>query len=170
MWTSSIAVADVNGDGWVDIIVGNGHEHEPNQLILNDGAGGFLEEVQPLPGSSMKTTTVILADLNNDRWIDIIVGNIDGSNQVIFNDGKGGFDHEQVQDLPGGPSMTASLAVADVNKDGWLDIIVGNHYGERNQLILNGPGGFKQEEEVQYLPGGLMDTRSIAVADVNFDK
>ena len=158
--TGSIVVADVNEDGFDDIIVGNVGN---NQLLLNNGNNTFT--VGTLPGGTSFTLSIATADVNNDGFDDIIVGNGGGgqANQLLINNGAGTFT---VETLPGGTLDTASIATADVNNDGFEDIIVGNFFSQANQVLINnGDGTFTASD----LPGGDLDTRSIATADVNND-
>ena len=61
------------------------------------------------------------------QLLDIVVGNTGRKNGAINQllNGAGGYDEADVEDLPGG--TTTSVVVADVNKDGFEDIIIGNY-------------------------------------------
>ncbi len=169
--TRSLAIGDVNEDGWLDVIVGNG-PYTANQLLLNDRNGSFNEGlVSDLPGGFLDCESVTLGDVDNDGWLDIIIGNSAyTANQLLLNDGNGGFKEELVSNLPGEVLHTNSIALGDVNNDGWIDIIVGNALNNAvNQLLLNdGNGGF-DEQGISILPGGSLETSSIALGDVNND-
>jgi hypothetical protein len=78
-FTLAIVAADVNNDGFIDLIIGNGGQ--VNQLLLNTGdATGdgtttpFLTPIN-LPGGEMYTTAIIAEDVNEDGFIDLIIGN-----------------------------------------------------------------------------------------------
>ena len=60
-------------------------------MILNDGAREFVDEALDLPGGLSSTHSVAVADVNNDGYVDVIVGNYGQINQLILNDGAGGF-------------------------------------------------------------------------------
>ena len=68
--------------------------------------------------------------------------------------------------LPGGSAFTRSIAVADVDGDGDLDVLLGN-YNSSSRVLLNvGDGTVPTSIE---LPGGSANTNSIAAADVDGD-
>jgi hypothetical protein len=170
--TESVAIADVNNDGLLDIVVGNGAKS--NQLLINNGHGTF-SDIEELPGGALYSYAIAVADINNDGWLDIVIGNYGKSNQLLMNDGTGSFSGV-VDPLPGGARRTNSIAVGDINNDGWLDIVIGNGRrstdyinisGEKNQLLLNaGDGTFSDAVD---LPGGVSDTYYVAVGDINND-
>ena len=85
---------------------------------------------------------------------------------MLLNEGNGAFQKEV--DLVGGESTTNVISVADVNKDGWVDIIIGNDEGEYNQLLLNN-GGDGNFELLEMSQSKDLSTTSISVADVNND-
>ena len=62
--------------------------------------------------------------------------------------------------------MIFSVAVADMNNDGMLDIIFGN-VGQNNQLLKNAGDGKFDGNSLKDLPGGVLKTISVPVADMN---
>jgi hypothetical protein len=78
--TTSVAIADMNNDGLLDIVIGNGYEK--NQLLLNAGGGTFDDTVD-LPGGTLNTRSVAIADMNNDGLLDIVIGNDAHNNQWL---------------------------------------------------------------------------------------
>ena len=165
--TQSIAIADVNNDGFDDVIVGNSaRPGQVNQVLINNGNNTFT--VSDLPGGTVATTSIATADVDNDGDVDNIFGNSAiQANKLLINNGNNTFT---VSDLPGGDLSTSSVAAADVDNDGDVDIIFGNQNQASNQfnqlLINNGNGTFTGESD---LPGGGLSTVSIATADVNND-
>jgi hypothetical protein len=147
--TESVAVGDLNGDGALDIVLGNGGS--PSQVYLNDGAGGFPTALDLF--GSRATSSVALGDLNGDGALDIALGNSggplgavrdnSGTSQIYLNNGTGGFA-TPLDLLGSGGRFTAGLALGDLNGDGALDITLGNageHVnGNISQLFLNGMG------------------------------
>ena len=69
-WTEALALADVDGDGDLDLLVGN--NEEPNYLLRNDGVAGFAPGV-PLPGSpTLVTGALAVGDVNGDGHVDLL--------------------------------------------------------------------------------------------------
>ena len=78
--TYSVAFGDVDGDGDMDIVVGN--SGEVNQLLINDGLGTFT--AFDMPGGSMSTLSVAVGDVNNDGYGDIVIGDQNQDNQLVI--------------------------------------------------------------------------------------
>ncbi|MCB9102292.1 MAG: VCBS repeat-containing protein, partial [Anaerolineales bacterium] len=72
--TNSVAVGDLNGDGFLDIVEGNflASGGQQSYVYLNDGTGGFLS-ASPFGGTN-GTRSVVMGDLNGDGFLDIVEG------------------------------------------------------------------------------------------------
>ncbi|HSJ58270.1 MAG TPA: VCBS repeat-containing protein, partial [Anaerolineae bacterium] len=149
--TQSLAIADVNGDGHLDVVAGNIGQ---NYVYLNDaqGRGRFDRPgaARAFGTGSDVTLAVAGGDLNQDGYPDLVVGNGAGTrdgryhpaeqNRIYYNDGRGFFGAGQPL---GRPDNTAGVALADLNRDGSLDVVVVNDSFDRNQVYYNdGTGGF----------------------------
>ena len=117
------AAGDLDGDGDVDLFVAN--DNSPNQLLLNDGFGRFVDAtagrfvMQPGPNA---THSVDLADIDNDGDRDILIGNDDLlSNRVYVNNGLGFFTDVTATALPPNAEFTECQVVADFDGDGDVD-------------------------------------------------
>jgi hypothetical protein len=88
--TSSIAIGDVNSDGFPDLLIGNFGEN--NKLLLNQGDGTFQEAVNAIPGNStIQTTAIAIAEFDGDGYLDLIVGNYRQPDELFLNKGDGSF-------------------------------------------------------------------------------
>ncbi len=128
--TRAVAMADVNGDGFLDVITGN--YHDQNVVYLN-GMGMALSTKdlypEPNPGSGREITSVALGDVDSDGMLDIVVGRVGGKKLVFRRKEDGSFRSEPEQ-FGSASERTWDLALADVNGDGLLDVIAGNAGGD----------------------------------------
>jgi uncharacterized protein (TIGR03437 family) len=143
----AITIADVNGDGNPDIVVGG-----TTGVLLGNGDGTF-HAGSPLPAvaSTNLIWTLAAGDLNGDGKIDLVYADI--QNQVVgplFGNGDGTFQPGQAYAVS---EMPDSLVLADYNNDGRLDIINGTgdarffgastNSGNADILLNNGDGTFQ---------------------------
>jgi hypothetical protein len=181
-YPASIALSDVNGDGKPDLLVTNGYYNGKESgvgVLLGKGDGAF-QPVQTYSSEGIDAGPIAVADVNGDGKPDVLVGNYydssgkysDGNVLVLLGTGDGTFQPSQTYDSGGVGAL--SLALADVNEDGKLDLIVANDCfsltvctnGGVAVLFGNGDGTF--QPAVSYNSGGA-GTFSVAVGDVNAD-
>ena len=117
-----------------------------------------------LPGSNVVKGRPAAGDVDNDGDMDIVVAYGNGyANRLLLNDGFGRFSMIQIAD----DGDTRSVALADVNKDGRLDLVTGN-YGARNKVYLNtGTGNFFTT--ATDVTTDTDNTTDVAIGDCNVD-
>jgi len=177
VFADSVAVADLNHDGKPDVVVSHGFSCSPNpcsgliSVLLGKG-DGTLTAPHTYPSGGYQAENVVIADVNGDGKPDLLEANAcagpdlpcnsGGAVGVLLGNGDGTFGATQSY-ISGGPFGT--LAVADANQDGKLDLLV-LQGGSLDVLLGNGDGTF-QSPAIYDLGGvgsGLM-----AVGDVNGD-
>ncbi len=160
--TTSMAWGDYDGDGDLDLAVGN--YSQLNRLYRNDG-GMFVKVAGALGVATDNTYSVAWGDYDGDGDLDLAVGNWGQVNRLYRNDG--GTFVEVVGALGAAADATTSVAWGDYDGDGDLDLLVGNGYGQMNRLYRNDGGVFAE------VPGALGaaadDTTSIAWGDYDGD-
>ncbi|MGH8031677.1 MAG: FG-GAP-like repeat-containing protein, partial [Luteimonas sp.] len=133
----SVAEGDFNGDGKVDLVVGNWDSNNVS-VLLGTGAGAFAAAVNYNVGTGAQT--VAIADFNGDQKLDLAVANF-GSNSVsiLMGTGTGSFAASVQYPADANPR---TVAAADFNGDGKLDLAVANGSAGVSILLGNGSGGF----------------------------
>ncbi|MGD0469076.1 MAG: FG-GAP-like repeat-containing protein [Terriglobales bacterium] len=170
----SVAAADVNGNGKLDLVVANGFGEGSVGVLLGNGDGTFQPAVTYDSGG-YAARSVAVGDVNGDGKLDLVVANFVSSVAgVLLGNGDGTFQPAVTYYVLFGVYM-ASIALADVNGDGKLDILtsncgynecsIGNSGGDVGVLLGNGDGTFLQG--VAYSAGN--SPISIAIADMNGD-
>lgn len=179
------AMADLNGDGFLDVVIANafnGTKTELLSFVYWGSARGFdVAKRTELP--SVAVTAVAAADLNRDGYLELVFASSGRSYQFSKSGGDftflrpvsdvywgsaQGFSPERVAQLP--TVHARDVAVADLNRDGFQDLIFANHGEEPSQsggLIYWGSEKGYSSDDNKLLPG--VGTAAVATADVDAD-
>lgn len=181
--TQSIKLADVNGDGHLDMVVGN--EVPPNRLLLNDGSGRFTEHADRLElPEPLETREALVFDIDGDGDPDIVFANITSNAgkwdknpiaRVLINDGQGRFTDETSQRMPSYKFSTYSAREMDFDHDGHVDLLlsavaVPGFSEEPLRAFRNdGTGHFTDVTEEVLPPSVVGRNWNITIGDLNGD-
>ena len=194
-WSTGVSMADVNGDGLLDIYVCNSGDvagdNKQNELFINNGDGSFTERAAEFGLADRGYGThAAFFDYDLDGDLDCYL--LNNSYQAIgsFNlrknmrpqrDSVGGDklfrnDNGQFVDVSEQAGIYGSVigfglgvTVGDVNRDNWPDIFVSNDFFERDYLYINQQDGtFREEltEQMRSISGASMGAD---MADLNND-
>ena len=171
---------DANNDGHMDLyVVSGGNEYADgnpalqDHLYINDGKGNFSEKANALPQLLFNKSTVSVADIDKDGDMDIFTGGladarkygIPQSSYLLINDGKANYTlaDSSIINLKN-IGITTTSSFADINKDGWPDLLVTGEWMPL-KVYINNKGKFSATDISQST--GLW--QKIQVADVNGD-
>jgi hypothetical protein len=142
--TYSAALADIDLDGDLDVVVSNDFP-DAKLIYTNDGKGNFSRS-GTFGEAKWVTRYVTLADLNGDKYPDVVAANRGPGppesvpSYVCMNDGKGAFPACE----PIESASATSIGVADFDRDGALDLFVPHRDGGPSKVLWNdGKGKFR---------------------------
>jgi hypothetical protein len=179
----AVAVVDVDGDGWLDIIftqrlgaLAFWHNTGKDQA---SGASSLSERFveQALSGVLNPAYAMAWGDLDRDGDLDLVTGSYDAElekelrDTFLFSGGAGVFYYENrggtfVAQRLAAKSQALTIALFDVNADGWLDIIVGNDFATQDQVWLHSATGW---QAAQPFAATTHSTMSLTAGDINND-
>ncbi len=175
----SISAADIDNDGDPDVILADNYGSGIG-IFLNDGAGRFTRSGLDLSKlAEMQVINAAPVDLNNDGWLDLFITTFDEGNYILWSD-AGQFSDEQLQPVANREDaiLTVSVAFGDVDQDGYLDVVLGNHSAvrlsmakgerDRNRVLINSGGKLDGRNFVE-TTGTPGETLSILLSDFDQD-
>ncbi len=177
---TSVALADLNGDGHLDLVVADADTGIC--VLLGNGDGTFQNPVvYPTIDTGPYSLALAIGDVNGDGHVDLVVSSYEdvasyeGEVNVLLGNGDGTFQPPAVY-ASGGGGGSSSIVIKDLNGDGRPDLILADgcqdlncstgFHGGVSVLMGNGDGTF--QTAVTYDSGGVQ-AQSIALADVNGD-
>jgi len=165
--THGLGIADLNGDGYPDIVTANSTDNDVSVMVSN-GSGGFSHA----PGSPFTVSPapypLTIGDVNGDGHPDIVSTTSDRSKKVITvlsGDGRGHFIR---RDLPLRTASPWYVSIGDINNDKVADLVM--THSERSELTVLTGSRNADFKEVTGSPFDLGNSAwHVAIADVNGD-
>lgn len=134
-WSRDVALAQLDGDNFLDAMTVNWFPHGTNKVWLNLGDGsGHLTDTQTFGGISAASTSISLADVDDDNDVDALVGNwVSTANEIWLNNGTGSFNDSGLALGIGG---TRSVNLTNLDGDNDPDALI--VYDDRIEIWSNG--------------------------------
>lgn len=167
----SVDLADIDGDGDLDILIGN-DDNLSNRVYQNNGAGVFTDvTATALPPNLEFTVAQVVADFDGDGDVDWFTVDF-GQCHFYENNGAGVFIDVSATRLVGLPSLGANrYAVtpfaADIDMDGDLDVMIQASTSTTTCFLLLNQGGVLSPSPTQIAGGATSST--VWFADVDND-
>ncbi|MGA2498856.1 MAG: VCBS repeat-containing protein, partial [Tepidisphaeraceae bacterium] len=160
-------MADLNGDGKLDIVVVNNTKSLSLDVLFGNGNGGFKMSQRLRVG--LPATSVKIADVDNDGKLDIVASNATSKFvSVLQGKGAGLFYFRTRINYIGDNLQGQAITTADLNSDGYQDLIIANAKGDTLGVMLgNGNGTFQTMTTFQM--GKLISGQAHAIATADFN-
>ena len=194
-WTTGVSVADVNGDGWLDIYVCKSGDpkskNRNNELFINNGDQTFTEKAKEYGLAELGLSNhATFFDYDRDGDLDCYqlnnsfqsVTEFDmnpdqrqqrdplGGNKLFRNDNNHFTDVSKEAGIYGSKiGFGLGVSVGDVNRDGWMDIYVSNDFFERDYLYVNNKNGTFTESLESQIRETSLGAMGADIADINND-
>jgi hypothetical protein len=194
-WSTGVSMADINGDGLLDIYVCKsgpvGGDRRHNELFINNGDLTFSEKSKEYGIAEIGLSQhAVFFDFDKDGDLDMYllsnssrsVGVFDlrqgqrdvrdstGGNKLFRNDGNEFKDVSEQAGIYGSAiGYGLGVTVADLNGDNWPDLYVSNDFFERDYLYLNNQDGTFTEVLPEILSEISMGSMGADIADLDND-
>jgi hypothetical protein len=164
---SSVAIADLSGDGWPDLVMQtpdpDSTQPESLDVYLSDSTGALhLSKTYGMGYGALGRT--FIWDWNGDGSPDIT--EFQDSMVILYNRGDGTFDPPVDCAVGLGPGGVGGLLLEDFNRDGKMDLAVGASHNRIGVMLGSGGCGFSP---ISYYAVPASDARFMRAADMNGD-
>lgn len=196
IWSTGASMADINGDGWLDIYVCKsgppGGPNRYNELFINRQDGTFQEQARQWAVADMGLSIhAAFFDYDKDGDLDLYLLNNslrsigtgndlqkinreirdpNGGNKLYKNEGDHFVDYSEEAGIYGSPiGFGLGVTIGDLDRDGWQDIFVSNDFFEKDYLYINQGNGTFQEQLEEYMREVSMGSMGADLADLTND-
>ena len=143
---ANLIQTDYNNDGCIDILALRGGWQVPMPLtLLRNNCDGTFTDVTKESGLGdhlFATQTAAWADIDNDGWLDVFIGDEQGPSQLFRNKGDGTFENISAKAGIDRTSFTKGVVAEDYDNDGYPDFFVSNLRGDDFLYHNNHDGTF----------------------------
>jgi hypothetical protein len=188
-YTNYGVVADLDGDGNLDLVLANGGDHffpgnpEPQVVFFGDGKGVFADGSSSLAGAAPSIVRqVAIADFDGDGRLDVYMPGAYGLNddQLFMQVAPRKFEN-QVKRVGGGRSHVGGVHAGDIDNDGDMDIVLADWGDQPNPDVDGKPPSavtvriLVNDGQGNFTPGAVLDapdgssSTDIDLQDVNGD-
>jgi hypothetical protein len=192
-WFTGVNIADVNGDGRNDIYISKAgfNRDRRNLLFINKGNLQFTEQAaQYNLDDSNATSQAVFFDFDLDGDLDCYIANhsdylgplvynvihysdtskfSSGQNRFLLNDGNSFTDITATSGLTPKISYSLSVAMCDINYDGYPDLYVANDFLSPDNIYINDGGKKFIDKTAEYLPKTSLFSMGSDWGDLNGD-
>lgn len=194
-WSTGVSMVDINADGWLDIYVCNSGpvpgDKRKNEFFINNGNGSFTDRASEMGlADTGYSTQAAFFDYDKDGDLDVYIlnnsyrsiesfnqqknergtRNAAGGDKLFRNDGGKFVDVSAQAGIYGSEiGFGLGIAIADLDRDGWMDIYVSNDFFERDYIYMNNGNGTFREDLERQMPSISGASMGSDIADIDED-